>query len=275
MNFVDVHEHDARTWYVVPNEHLGMWTSLVEDLHLERAAGICSSGEVGFFSLLPRVKKELVLIDHSYRSLAIAMMKYIVMRERGVNKAYDLFTCGDYGRVTTELSSFVGNLPERVAQGFQQLIEKREMGAMASSDFRATDKLALEWRALPATQARSARRRLDRVTFLHGDLTTDLAKEGPFDLVYLSNALSHTSYGRDRHNYEGIKPEKMEAAVKPGGYVLTTCGTGKLDSDYDRTPMPEHWEPVKIMEAPKDGNKIGWIYGLYRVHERKEAENGS
>lgn len=262
MNFVDVHEYDAHTWYVVPNEHLGMWTSLVEDLHLERAAGICSSGEVGFFSMLPRVKKELVLVDHSYRSLAIAMMKYLVMRERGVNKAYDLFTCEDYERIKTELASFVDALPSRVAQGFQQLIDKPGGGDMSSTCFKEVKPLAHEWRALPPEKARSARRRLDRVTFLHGDLT-DLAKQGPFDLVYLSNALEHSNR---RKGYIRTQATEMEAAVKPGGYVLTTCGTRSIDRDK----LPGHWERVKVMESPQT-TKIKWVYGLFRIPEKAAA----
>lgn len=262
VKFEDVHAHDAETWYVVPNEHLGIWTDLVAQVKVERAAGICSSGEVGFFSMLPQVREELVLVDHSYRSLCIAMCKYMVMNELGVTKAVELFASGDGEQIKAQLDKVVHKLPPKIVEAYNKLYARQGGGQMASHSFQEANLLAMEYKALPVPLARKAKARFDKVTFLHGDLT-DLKDRGPFDLLYLSNALEHTSR-------TGNPPlvDQVFTAVKPGGHVITAYPGSYEGRKYTR--IPESWEEVASLRSQYNNenySKISWVHALFKLPE--------
>lgn len=90
--YEDVHKHEWKGYYAIPNENIFRWRELLKKTPIYRAAGICSSGEVGFFGILPLVRRELVLIDHSYKSIQVAALKYLLLREKGARGTLQLLT---------------------------------------------------------------------------------------------------------------------------------------------------------------------------------------
>src|SRR4051812_49342641 len=78
--------------YATTNENVGTIHDLIKGKDIKRAAGICSGGEIGFFSMLPHVKEELILVDHSFKNMTFALTKYLLIAEFGWAKTRRLFT---------------------------------------------------------------------------------------------------------------------------------------------------------------------------------------
>ena len=244
LPFEDVNPYNNQGVYYCPNEDFLLWRSFLRDLHIQRAAGICSAGEIGFFSLLTHARKELLLIDHSYASLAVAMCKYLALQEHGWKVVRERLSthsgCKDLFREYRE------KLPEKVKEPF----------SLAFLDSWYTEGIIDEWKAVPPAVLRKACNKLDRVQFLHGDLS-DLKDRGEFDLLYLSNALEHT--GRNGSGYTICS--QVEAAVKNGGHVLVS---GHIHR------KPANWVQVKRQNGvyePGRRSLITWVYNLYRIEK--------
>lgn len=242
MKFEDLNDYASTTYYVAPNENPLVVRDMVKNLHIRRAAGICSAGEVGFFSLLSSVRQELVLVDHSYTSLAFAMIKYLMLRERGWSETTRLLT--EVERVPElrqAISALSDQLPDRVKSA---LTNCRDGGLVNYYDNRQDYQLREIWKDRAVKLAQKATRKLDRVSFLHGDLT-DLAERGPFDLLYVSNAFEHY----DRNGSHPVMAQ-ITKAVKPGGYIIG-CGWGGWGE--------ASWEQVSTDRC------TAWTYTLYRT----------
>lgn len=110
--------------------------------------------------------------------------------------------------------------------GYRETFESRWAGCSRVME-EVTQKGVTEFRA-----------KRDKCTFVHGDLT-DFKALGPFDLVYLSNALQYA--GRD--NNRTYKPAEW---VKPGGYIAYTCSSysDPFYQDRGETGIQKGWEEV-------------------------------
>lgn len=294
LAFEDVHKHAASGYYIVPNEDTVEWRNLVKKLRINRAAAICSSGEVGLVALLPTVRKELVLIDHSYASLSVAMLKYVMLRELGATETKRLLsTAGSVADLKKNLGKFVNKLPKDVRLAYERYVNPAanswEGGFVYVTPDRVTwnykthryepikkeapvtnPKLQHEWTRLPSRDLLRCATKLDRVKFLHGDLS-DLAERGPFDLIYLSNALEHS--GRKG----APTPTQVEACLRPGGYAIVahrgdpTTPKVSYYTDYigvTKKLQDAKWEVVKTSRTRIN---MGWSQTLYRVPERQEV----
>jgi hypothetical protein len=99
------------------------------------------------------------------------------------------------------------------------------------------------------------RAKRDKVKFLHGDLS-DLEARGPFDLVYLSNALQFNTREGKRGGHDPLK------WVKPGGYIALT--------NYAETPDPE-LKSCKVIakdrkqRGVREDVGLGWVYHLVQA----------
>lgn len=91
LDFEQVEDYDGRMHYTCPNEDAVTWRQLVGRKKLTRAAGVCSGGEIGLFSILPRVSEELILVDHSKVPLACAILKSLLIQDVGFDGAVELF----------------------------------------------------------------------------------------------------------------------------------------------------------------------------------------
>lgn len=246
MKFEDLHDHVGSETYLVSNEEVHVLRDMVKKLRVERAAGICSAGEVGLLALLPLTRRELVLVDHNYGSLSVAMRKYLLLRERGARDTIRLLTGKSTGNeLHATLHGYESLLPERVARSLSHAAFTRSSydgSALLVGD------VFTAWKALPARLTAKAARKLDRVTFLHGDLT-DLQARSPFDLLYVSNALEHSSRLRRRLTVDG----DLQGILKPGGYLIG-CGA-------DRGAEALGWAPLDRRQGRR------WTYWLFRSPE--------
>jgi SAM-dependent methyltransferase len=251
------------------------WAEFLQGLRPHRAAGICSGGEVGFFNLLLHAQREVVLVDHSYKSLYFAMVKYLALQKYGPD-VYERIT-----KATTEAEfralaeEFEDALPPKVRTAFLHrgrydvhgyLIPSRSPEATGVSAFASRRRDIQDvWSRLPKERVVKSCARLHKVTFLHGDLT-DLATKGTFGLLYLSNALEHIS-GKTR-NYPVV--QEIEKVVRPGGHVILSHRYN--DSIYDKRPGPDHWEQVNEAAIHSQGvAQLRWCYKLYRIPEKVAA----
>lgn len=273
--FEDVHAYEDRVYYASPNEEVQAWYELLKGKPIYKAAGICSSGEVGFFALLPVVRKELVLIDHSYRSLSIAMLKYLLIKERGLLEARRLLTGGDFKALQTALKELKEHLPDKVKSAYESfdVVRYNTIDPFSNSQYSYGSHKTIstntihrgikqEWEKAPEKLITACAAKLDRVKFVHGDLT-DLEARGPFGLLYLSNALEHRSR-------TGLSPliEAVEKAVKPGGYVICAHSSGGFYGTH-KTATDRWGAPLATIQAKAS---ISWVQSIYQIPvKEKEA----
>lgn len=248
LAYEDAHsQYDQPSSFSVTNEGLEEWKNLLKGISVSRAAGICSGGEIGLITLLPCVKDELVLIDHSYRSMLFAMVKYVLIKEKGPKKTKAILS--DRKLFQEEYSRIIQDLPIKT--------KTNHYDAAYTSHYKIQD-IETFWKNKPNTLLWRVRPKLDRVRFIHGDLT-DLIKEGPFDLLYLSNALQHMS--RERKH---PPMEKIKELVKPGSYVMLAGYS--YSSYYDKVTAPaSSWELCGQVSSCGSGS---WRQQLWQVKEK-------
>jgi hypothetical protein len=258
LAFEDVHTFPGNDdFYPVPNESLERWDTLLKGLRVSRIAGICSGGEVGFLSLLPRARRELVLVDHSYKSLYFAIVKYLALRKYGAEETYKRLTELTPEGAQALAAEFEAEIPGPLKAVWEQRLGytryRNGADALASRQYEVT---AYWKRQAPAKVVKMCAK-LDRVRFVHGDLS-DLSRFGKFGLVYLSNALESNHRTRDR---VCSVPAQVAACLRAGGYVLTT------HSEYaGRSRAPADWELVESMAyGDRNAGELRWKYNLYKV----------
>jgi SAM-dependent methyltransferase len=275
MTFEDVNNYSVRGYYLTPNEDTPEWRKIVKGLRVDRAAAICSSGEVGLIAMLPTVRKELVLVDHSYASLSIAMLKYLMLRELGAAKTKRLLTAaGTPEELRKSVDKLVKKLPVQVRQAYERQVklpgyEGDFVTPARGVPAKNNTKLKREWDTLPQRDIRACVTKLDRVKFLHGDLT-DLAEHGPFDLVYLSNALEH------RGRKGEVSVSQVAACIRPGGYVIVAHrGTPHQKADrydpYPTTCSKLNKAGLEVVCTARTKAGMAWSQTLYRLPIKQEV----
>lgn len=236
LQFEDIHEYAEQEFYYSPNESVLEWRELLKDIHVSRAAGICSSGEVGLLTVLPCVEDELLLVDHSYNSLHVAVTKYLLLQEVGAEETHRTL-CGQGAK--ERLEELADRLPFKSSPTY-------------GSAWMAAGELPTCWKDIPIELVKAAEQKLDRVRFLHGDMR-DLVDRGPFQLVYLSNAIDR-HVGRFHKTY-GVKDLEPMKAVAPGGYLALAS------SRYGSYLIPEGWTEVA---STKQCGKLSWTQRLWQ-----------
>jgi hypothetical protein len=265
MTYKDVHDYSASAFYLVPNEDLLVWRKLLEGVSIYKAAAICSSGEVGLLGLLPSVRSSLTLIDHSYRSLGNAMLKYLLIREYGWEKAYAVLTGDSNEDAAVIMDSLKLLLPEKVRRAYDEIDTGRWGEGIVTRRYEGKGSVSSSvkgyWGQVHPSVVEQASKKVGRVKFIHGDMT-DLEKDGPFGVFYISNALDHT----DRTSRSPLL-DKVSKVVKPGGFVLAChqqCYGGERKSTLQRRFEDRGW---KLVEQVKGRSSIAWMQNLYQVPE--------
>ena len=280
MEFVDAHEYAAPGYYCCPNENTRAWREGIKGMTLYRAAGICSGGEVGLFSILPTVRRKLVLVDHSYLSLHVAITKYLILADKGPKETYRLFTKGDHTEVHDACLSVESDLPDSVRNCIDKPTSRklgrstyyapkygdwRNLRARGEQVFNsktlqyertskttsyAFAEIQNHWnRNISLRLVQEAYKKLSLVKFIHGDLT-DLAEDGPYGLIYLSNALEHSNRDGKHPLLDTIKP-----LVRENG-VLVVAGSYYSAHKLHRVKKCEHTGVSR--------DSYGWNQSLYR-----------
>src|SRR6266487_1190780 len=230
MKFEDLNTYDGKTTYTMSNESLEGWGEVLKDISVERAAAICSGGEVAFFSILPHVQEELQLIDHCYSSLYFAIGKYKIIEDLGPKKSLKLLST--YSGSTNEVPTLISKANE----GLPTLY-----GRFKESKFCYTHTM---WEWISQKEVDEFSENKEKISFLHGDLS-DLIDRGPFDLVYISNALDY----KTRKNVY-VDPATIERIVKPGGFIAHSyLSTNKANK--------AGWKTVAEYRIPYGSRKYG------------------
>lgn len=287
--FEDLQEYDGESGYAYPNEDVSIWRKFVKGKRIDRAAAICSGGEVGLFALLPTVRKELVLVDHSYCSLKYALQKCLLYREHGFEKTRK-FLVERPAEFAKELHKVNTNLPPKLLT----VRDKYDYSSKGTYIPGHRDQLTGRWVTgkfvpdeLPPGErdrlftcsghntdpkgcyskvnrldAYRALRKLHKVKFVHGDFQK-LVDRGPFDLFYVSNA--HQS---GNGNLKATNLDLITKSVRNNGWV---CVAGDVDNSGPSTlkraggpGFPDNWE---LQDESSSNQGLAWKYRLYKIRK--------
>lgn len=260
---------DCKSFYPASNEDVELWRSMVKGLRVERAAAICSGGEVGLLALLPTVRRELVLIDHSRRSLLVAMLKHLLIRQRGATEVRELLGKGSYEDIKAALTAVKDGLPpdllaiyNRMGNGPRELGNETEpFGARvdwysAKPSYKPHPGLQRYWCAVPVRLVQRSGAKLGKVSFIHGDMKM-LAERGKFNLIYLSNAFNHASVTNTQHSTF----KAIDEALAPGGYAMVADYRG---GHVTEIVAAAGWETVQSAVGDRNKAPMQWMQTLYR-----------
>jgi SAM-dependent methyltransferase len=230
-------EKDKLTGYTVTNEEPELFNLLLKNVKVKRAACIASSGDMLLFALLRRVQEQIVAVDHSMKSLAVAHTKFLLLQKLGTRVVLQLLEEEQYEKLHTHLTdiwTMHQQTPERVTQ-------------ITSNYWRDIRK---EWLLSRQYASAVTGKVATRVTFAHMDLRQIVSTYGRFDLFYASNAMEHT--GKD-----GKCPTLVELAdiLNPGGYLLYTLGYGKLNLEQAKKLNLQVVREIK-------GYRTTWTHGI-------------
>jgi len=251
--FEDLNEYDGKhTEFPACNENIDLWRKVLKDVRVDNAGVVCSGGEVAFFAILPCVRKRMEAIDHAYGSMYYALGKYHIIEKLGSKQAHKLFNEYHEGPFKELLEEANRGLPTRPATR-----------AYSGTSPSAVTKILRKLTQKDLTEFRANR---EKVRFVHGDLN-DLVERGPFDLVYLSNALEYNGRNGYEFNVKGM--------VKPGGYLaLAASKYRNTEGRYLRgfkllanEKMESEYPLTSYSYRPPDPRRygLGWEYRLYQV----------
>jgi hypothetical protein len=267
--FEDVAPEYTTFGYWITNEEPELVREMLAGVRIKKGAAIASSGDMALFAVLPRISKQLVLVDHSYQSLVACFSKMALLERFGVDGVRDLFINKPVAEVKAAFSSVKDALPptlkvppkesKMLGQGERTFYQYCSYGGVDPYEFTGgTEGLRKEWHYGPRAALRSSVKKLDKVKMVHGDLA-DISKYGPFDFLYLSNAMEHT--GRSGR----ISSTLVESLVRRGGLALVArSGSGY---SYPSNPISSDWEEIK----QERGFRSSWTYSLLR--RKKEAKS--
>lgn len=253
MEVKELHEHNVISGYAACNENLTTWREMLNGVEVDNAASICSGGEVSFFCVLPCVKKQLVLVDHSLNSLWWAVGKLGAIEALG--------PAVFHSKVRSIRASAYGFAGEKAATELYSCFEAANSGIFTSGDrgygnssYRVREVAAVWKKDVLLADVNHLHANRDKIAFIHGDLA-DLEAVGPFDFVYLSNAMEY----RNRNG----KTPRPAPLVKPGGLVAYTSRNG---NNYGIDPVVASWETVEQKQTKwsENGYGLNWKHTLAR-----------
>lgn len=212
-SFEDRHAAYTATGYSVTNEEPVLFNTLLKNRTFKKVAAISSAGEVPLIVLIPRTREQLVLVDHSYKSLATTYLKIVLLRTLGARELRRLLTSGQPTMIREKIEAAAAEVPTPL----QPSLDRYNL-----NDGELNYNLRREWYFTPLDKLREAARRLEQITIsmVHGDLL-DIADSAPFDLLYISNALDGA---HRRRNGTSLTPPLIDPLVGPRGIVLSTGG---------------------------------------------------
>jgi len=264
IKFEDVFPGHNGGGYTVTNEQPLVFGEMLKDVSISRCAGICSGGEVGLMSLLPLTKRELVLVDHAYSAIAAAMMKVLLLHRFGLTRGLEMFRGSPISPSEFEtLKQLQYDLPEVVRAGAynggQIWYDYASPGyyrrSALSQGVTAIIMPAMQepWKKVTAEQLEKAWNKLDKITFIHGDMTDLIKKRKPFDAFYMSNAYEHDDRFRKSKD-----PNRILEIVKPGGNIV---GTRSSSRDLVLSQKP--------VEERRSGAGDSWLYFNVKTPSRR------
>jgi len=253
--FQDVNPRNGSAGGVYPatNESLETHKELLGNKKFDRIAGICSGGEVGLFVLLPRVKRQLTLIDYNYPAIGFTLLKIMLIQEVGGKRAHEFVTsrypynkeCPEFLELKKLIKKFQSKLPGKV---LDSMVSTRYSFLSPSG---VNFSIASAWKHVTAKQVEEIENKLDLVEIVHGDLS-NLGGRDKYDALYLSNALDYAP------KPQIFAEELFTSCLKEGGLILST------HSDYiaAKTRVPESL--VQEVNEISGHGTLGWKHVLHK-----------
>lgn len=146
-----------------------------------KGLAICSAGEVTFLALLPKTRESLVLIDHCYSSLRAFCLKALLLTTLGPVATRALLLKEDVKAWMDATAKLVDSLPSSLTKSTVTDLVSVELANVRR-----------EWFYADLPSLHRTCKNLHKIKLVHGDLL-DAQDRAPYDFIYLSNALEHTS----------------------------------------------------------------------------------
>jgi SAM-dependent methyltransferase len=248
MTFEDKHPSNYGGGFGVTNEEPDILRSLLTGHKVGKVGGIASAGEVLFSVLLPKASKEIILVDHSYRSLFSTYAKAVMFEKLGIEATLAVFSKNynipaeqaEFYKAVAEISK---DVPKAIVNG---MTKTNTAMRLETGGGLFLNELRREWRFIAPSTIERGIKKLDKVRLIHGDLR-DLEEYGKFDLIYASNAMEHSG----RHGTP--MPAQFERLLRPGGLLLSTHNTHTLATMPGFELLRREW-----------GYRTAWDHRLYR-----------
>lgn len=245
MKFIELNpEVVSGSWFPCTNEEPELHRHHLEEVRkgrrlFQRAASICSGGEIPIFVLLLKCK-EVFAIDNSYVGLTAAYTKALLIKEVEPETFLDLMSKDNsWPKLEVHLKEIKPKLPKPFQKMLFQVFTKW-----------GNHSLRREMQRFSVEDIKKIKRRLNRLTFVHGYFT-DAGQFGPFDVFYLSNALE---YRTDKE-----KNKKLRDLLD-----LRKMGKEKSPILFTGPDTPQF--SLKIKETP--GKRTTWRHQLYVLKEQ-------
>lgn len=235
--FVDKNPFNTTTVYTVTNEECVFLNQLLGKRSFKKAGCVLSAGEVLLSVVLSRCK-QVTAVDHSYGSIAVAYMKVLMLEKYGVKGFKQMLMDKPSAELLTEFQAVYPNLPDALQKNFKLQNSALSYGGM---------EIRREWYFLPEKSIERAFSRLDKVSFIHGDIH-DLGVDGPLDLLYTSNAHEHVGRDGKAKTIQGFAQ-----LIKPGGFLLCTTASKPAKT----------YEGLELVRAIR-GIRTSWEHCLYK-----------
>lgn len=236
--------------YGATNEEPQVARELLKGKRIHNGLGIASGGEITFFAVLPRVTNSLTLVDHSYRSLRAFCLKALLLTTIGPKETRKLFL-SDKKNWEAAIAKVEGHLPytmsNKVADLYGDILQ-----------YSAFD-LRKEWFYGDMKELAKAVQKLHKIRLIHGDLL-DTEDRGPFDFLYLSNAMQHKCKRIPGHSYPSSV--KLTGMLQKKAQVLWTAGVTDRPYGEDSTAL-NLWTNHRHI----DGYRSLWRYRLSQVKD--------
>lgn len=239
----DLHSAYNAGGYTSTNEEPELINKLLGRHRFNKTAAICSGGEVIMFALLHR-SKSVIGVDHAYSALAATVAKLLLLQEFGHKKFEELLTYGKPSEVSDAFSKVRHLLPSVLTK-------------VAYSPAYDISCLRREVHFARPGALQRLEQNLPKLELRHGDLT-DIAGDGPFDLLYISNAIEHTGRAGRTMSLAAVAP-----LVAPGGTVILTT----YNANPNNAPAYCHPEFTNIKHLL--GFRTTWYFSLFTKNKAK------
>jgi hypothetical protein len=241
--FVDHHPAYTASGYLNTNEEPDLFKRLLpKGTKVEKALCVASGGEVLLSVVLP-VAKQIVAVDHSYNALAASYSKLILLQQ--MPEVKQLLDDRDFPTIQAKINELWKQAPSAIRDKYPNV------EALSSTYVLGNMRRELNFITFP----KISNRRINKISFLHGDITDAAMLYGAFDLFYASNVMEHSSRTQRSPTFTD-----MSKLLNPGGLLLFT-GAGKQK-------LPDNFQLLHCVY----GYRTSWYYTVARkVGEQNEA----
>lgn len=240
----------ATAGYGATNEEPLIAKQLLKGKTINNGLAIASAGEMTFRTFLPKTQGSLVLIDHSYKSLRAFCIKALLLATLGADATRKLLIAEKQAGWTDAINKVDEFLPEPM--------KSAKFGGFDVFTAEAAN-IRREWFYMDLKDLQKTVKNLGKIKLIHGDLS-DVADLGPYDFLYISNALEHQGRLMDpttKNNYPNV--QKLTGMLTPTATILWAIAQGQTYGTNAKGTA-EWGQKTKIY-----GYRTSWYYVLSKL----------